>query len=503
VLGKESHAEVALEHRTWLFRVFRMWHEACLTRLPMGRLHTVLVVLCCSTASHFAFGQTAELPAGAPPTSRAMTLPDALAYAHAHQPTIRASVARVAARIEEAKVPNGQWLPFVGVTGQVLGGPMNNSTASYVASDTVEIPRIGGTSALTSVSSTSWKPYASTFLGAGIRQEAFDFGRISAERAAVEELVEVQRQAAAVTLLDVDFGVEEAYFAVFAAKGVLKAADDAYTRAKTHRDLAKAGVDSGLRSPIELTRQEAELARYDIGRIRAAGGVALAETVLAASIGAPDATVDVVGEAPRASDMPSLQDAMHRAAAQDPRVRQALAQIKADEERTCAIGAELRPNVYLTGLVSGRAGGAPTSTGATLTGDGWLPYVPNWDVGLIIDWPIFDGTIIARKDAARTTEQVAREDLDVVRQQRVATIERTFTQFEVAKQALPGLQQAVTAAHANYDQADARFRAGLGNAVELADAEDLRASSEINLALGQFDVASTRAAFGRAIAEGL
>jgi outer membrane protein len=468
----------------------------------MKRLRATLLLVTGMMSSHIAFGQVSEALPGTPPASRAMTLPDALAYAHAHQPVIRAGLARVAARIEEARVPNGQWLPLVSVTGQLLGGTVNNSTTSYAGSAAVDIPRIGGASAITSVTSKSWQPYASTFLGAGIRQEVFDFGRISAERAAADELVEVQKQAAAVAVIDVDFGVEEAYFAVFAAKGVLKAADDAYTRAKSHRDLAKAGVDSGLRSPIELTRQEAELARYDIGRIRAAGGVAIAETVLGASIGAPDATVDVVGEAPRATEMPSLQDAIRRAAIRDPRVRQALAQIKANEERTRAIGAELRPNLYLTGLVSGRAGGAPATAG-TATGDGWLPYIPNWDAAIVIDWPIFDGTIVARKDAARATEQVAREDLDVVREQQVATIQRTFTQFEVARQALPGLQQAVTAAHANYDQADARFRAGLGNAVELADAEDLRASAEINLALGQFDVASARAAFGRAVAEGL
>jgi outer membrane protein len=367
----------------------------------------------------------------------------------------------------------------------------------------LEIPRIGGTSSPTSVTSKSWKPYSSTFLGAGITQEAFDFGRISAERAAADALVEVQKEAESVTRLDVDFAVEEAYFAVFAAKGVLKASNDAYERAKAHRDLAKAGVDSGLRSPIELTRQEAELARYDIGRIRAAGGVAIAQTVLGASMGAPEASVDVVGEAPRPLDMPSLADAMRLAAIRDPRIRQALAQIKAQEEKSRAIGAQLRPNVALAGTLSGRAGGAPTTAGDTLTGDGWLPYVPNWDVGLIIDWPIFDGTIVARKNASKATEQVAREDLGVVREQQVATIEKTYTQFEVAIHALPGLEQAVTAARANYEQADARFRAGLGTAVELADAEDLRATTEINLALGQFDVASTRAAFGRAIAEGL
>ena len=91
----------------------------------------------------------------------------------------------------------------------------------------------------------------------------------------------------------------------------------------------------------------------------------------------------------------------------------------------------------------------------------------------------------------------------MVREQQVAAIERTYTVFDVAKRALPGLEQAVTAARANDEQADARFRAGLGTAVELADAEDLRTSTEINLALGQFDVARARAAFGRAIAEGL
>ena len=58
-------------------------------------------------------------------------------------------------------------------------------------------------------------------------------------------------------------------------------------------------------------------------------------------------------------------------------------------------------------------------------------------------------------------------------------------------------------ARANWAQADARFRAGLSTAVELADAEEVLAGAEINVALGVFEVARTRAIFGRAIAEGL
>jgi outer membrane protein len=462
-------------------------------------VRVVAGLFCASTAA----AAPAEAPTSlASPAPQAMTLKDALAYAHTHQPLVRAGLARIAARIEEAKVPSAQWLPTVGVTAQALGGTANNTTASYFTTDVLDIPRIGGTAA--SLTGT-WKPYPSTFVGAGITQEAFDFGRISAQRAAKDALVEVQKQAASSALLDVDFAVEEAYFAVFAAKGVLRASDDAYARSTVHRDLAKAGVESGLRSPIELTRAEAELARFDIGRIRAEGGVSVARAVLAASIGAPALDVDVSGEAPRPTEMPSLQEAMRRAAERDPRVRQALAQLKADEEKTRAIGAELRPDISLSGTISGRAGGASPSGAATsnLTGDGLLPYVPNWDVGLVITWPLFDGTVNARQNASRASEQVSRDDLEVVRDQQVASIEHAFFSFDIARRALPGLDQSVTASRANFDQADARFRAGLGTAVELADADDLRASAEINLALGQFEVARARAAFGRAIAEGL
>ena len=65
------------------------------------------------------------------------------------------------------------------------------------------------------------------------------------------------------------------------------------------------------------------------------------------------------------------------------------------------------------------------------------------------------------------------------------------------------LHHAVQAGVANYDQADARFSGGLGNAVELADAEEVRTQAEIQLALGTFDLARARATLGRIVAEGI
>ena len=432
------------------------------------------------------------------PSVRAMSLGEALAYARVHQPAVLVGIARVAAAKEAANVPRAQWQPLVEVNAQLLGATANNTTASYVTPSYMDIPRIGGTRA---TSSGTWQPYASTFVGAGIVQEGFDFGRIAAQTAAADALVDVQRQGSANALLDVTYGVEEAYFATYAAKAILKASEDAYARAKVHRDLAKSGVDAGMRSPIELTRAEADLARFDAGRIKARGGVETAQAVYAAAVGVTDAALDVTGTTNGPLDLPALNDAIAQASGRDPRIRAAIAQLRMQENQTRAVRAQARPDLSLTGTISGRAGGAAPSSGIAANQDGWLPNVPNWDVGVVFSWPLFDPIVNARAEASHVAEQVHREELNQVRFDEVAAIRQAYIAASVAREALPALQQSLDAARANYAQADARFRAGLGTAVELADAEAVLADAESNLALGVFEVARTRAVFGRRIAE--
>jgi len=427
-----------------------------------------------------------------------MTLADAIAYARAHQPAVLLGLARVAAFKEAARVPRAQWEPLVGATAQLYAATANNSTASYVNVPAMDIPRIGATP---TSAGGSWRPYASTFVGAGLTQEAFEFGRIAAQTAAADALVDVQKQASANALLDVTYAVVESCFAVYAAKAISKAAEDAYTRSKAHRDLAQSGVGSGMRPPIELTRAEADLARFDAGRIQARGGLETAQAVYAAAVGVPDAALDVLGTSTTPPDLPALNDAIQQASARDPRILAAIAAVRAQEQQTRAIGAEARPDFFLTATISGRAGGAAPSSGQTADGSGFLPEVPNWDVGVVFSWPLFDPVVRARAGASRATEEVRREELNQTRFVAVAGIRQAYVAVKVARDALPALQKALEAAQANWSQADARFRAGLGTAVEVADAEAILADASINLALGIFNVARSRAAFGRTIAE--
>jgi outer membrane protein TolC len=438
----------------------------------------------------------------ASPPVRAISLADALAYARTHQPQLRAALARVRAEEAQAEVPGGQWLPSFGATAQVIGATENNTTAGYVGTRYLDVPRIGATR-VRAADSATLQPYASTFAAVGGRQEVYDFGRIAAETAAADALVELRKHDSDTERLDVELDVEEAFFAVQAAKAVLLASDGAYERARVHQELARAGVQSGLRPPIELTRAEADLQRFEIARVRARGGVAVAQNVLAAAVGATEPALDAGGEPPKPSEMPALAEAIRRASAHDPRLLATLARLKAQEAQTRAIGADLRPDLMATATLSGRAGGAPPTSGDRADFSGWLPSVPNWDIGLVLSWPLFDGVTDARKTASRALEDVRKDEIEAAKQSLVTTIQRAWVAVDVARTTLPGLQRAVDAAVANYAQADARFKSGLGTSVELADAEELRATSEINLAIGKFELAKARAAFGRAIAEGL
>jgi outer membrane protein TolC len=475
-----------------------------MARAPLLRNRLLAVSACAALGwSSAARAQPEEAPATlpVPHAARAMTLAEAIAYAHDNQPAIKAALARIDVRRAAADVPRAEWEPQIGVTAQLFGATANNTTASYLGPGDMDIPRIGGTPASRAVSAGSWQPYASTFVGASVTQEAFDFGRIAAQTAAEDAKVDVERQRAAEAMLDVRYDVEEAYFAVWAARDIVTASDQAYERARVHRGLARSGVDSGLRPPIELTRAEADLTRFDTGRIRARGGLQVAQTVLAAAVGVPDASLDVAAQPPAPAELPSLDDAIQRAAARDPRILRTVDEIRAQEASTRAIAAETRPELLLSATMNARAGGAG-GQGVAADGDGFVPYVPNWDVGVVLSWPLFDGTVKAREDASRAVEAERRGELTVARYQDAASIREAYTKVQVARAALPALRRALGAAEANYSQADARFRGGLGTSVELADAEALRTDAQIQLALGAFELARARAAFGRAIAEG-
>jgi outer membrane protein len=430
--------------------------------------------------------------------ARAISLEEAIDYALTHQPSLKAALERVKVAETDAQVPRASWLPRAAAVAEILEGTANNTTASYFATQDVALPRIGGTRI---VDSGTWSPSPSTLAAIAASQELFDFGRIAAKSAATDANVVSERHRAEAERLAIALVVKESYFAVQGAKAVLRAAQDGYERTRVHRNMAEAGVKTGLFAPIERTRAEADLARFDVNRMRAEGGVASAQVVLAAAVGVADRMLDAAEALSPVPPVPSLEQAMTDAAARDPVLQEARARLATQQAITRAIGAEMRPDILLTGTFSGRAGGAAPNAGPSANGGGWLPDVPNWDAGLILRLPLFDGIVAARQRSSSAREQALRSDLEAIVQQEVAAIQRAYVEAAVARASLASLARSVDAARENYAQAEARFKAGLGTALELADAEYLRTDAEIQLASGQFELSRARAVLGKLLAE--
>lgn len=463
----------------------------------------IAVVACASTAR--AEGRTNQssaesgAPAWARTAVRSVALDEALAYAEANQPSLRVALDRVASAQADARVPRARWLPSVGAVAEAFAATANNTTAASLSVGDAPLPRIGATRVV--ARGGTWTPDPSTLIAGAVTQELFDFGRIAAASAAADTLVKVQIAAAESERLAIRLLVKEAYFAVQGAHAVLRAAEDAYGRTRVHRDMAQAGVRSGLYAPIDLTRAEADLARFEVNRLRAEGGLASAQVVLAAAIAAPDRMIDARDSSSETPPLPPLEQALSSGLKLNPLILEQRGRVTAQVALARAIFAENRPELLLTGTLSGRAGGAAPSSGETAAYGGYLPDVPNWDLGLVLRWPLYDPLISARGRAATVREQVLRDELATIMQQQTSEIQRAYLETQVAGASLVGLERSVEAAQANYAQAEARFKAGLGTSLELADAEYLRTDAEIQLAGGQFALSRARAVLGRLLAE--
>jgi outer membrane protein len=360
-----------------------LWSCAAMTMgLHRYAFQTAIVVACVLALGADASAQT---EADAP---RTMSLEDALAHAKASHLQSLAARHRLRAAEREAEVPGAQWLPRVSGMAQIVGSTVNNSTTTLLGTSAVDVPRIGATPLRTD---PDLQPYPSTAAGIGVRQQLFDFGRIAAERGAAASLAIVERHRATSAALDVELSVASAYYAVLAAHAIDDASRAANERATAHRDLAQANVRTGLRPPIELTRAEADVARYEAGMMRARAALHVARTTFAAAVGVEDVELDATPRWSEAEQLPPLERVLVRAAL-TPSVLERRALAEAQRAETHRLETQTRPDLFLTASITGRAGGGPALNGPSAVGAGWIPTVPNYGAGVVLTRPIIEPT---------------------------------------------------------------------------------------------------------------
>jgi outer membrane protein TolC len=430
----------------------------------------------------------------------AMTLEQAVAFGRAHQPQALAALAKAAAARQEAAIPGAQWRPVVGAFAEVIGATVNNSTATPINMPGVDIPRVGATPLR---SSPDWTPYPSSALAVGIRQTLLDFGQIRAESDALRAVARAEEGRAEAAVFELEWRIALAFYDVLAARASVGVAERALARAKARRELVEAATSVGVRPASDRPRAEADVARFEAVLVRARGASRLARMQLAAAIGSPAVEVDAQDPPPptrplRVPEEPGLKADLE---ARDPSLRAAREQVLAQEAATRALAAATRPRLFATGGVTGRGGGATPAAGGSPPGVGFLPLVPNFHLGLVLTFPIYDPVLAARVEASRAREAALRHELEAVRLQQLTAARQSLGLVRVTDEVLPAIERSASAAAANAEQAEARYKVGLGTVTEVAEAEALRVEAELLVVLARFDARRARASLKQALSD--
>jgi outer membrane protein len=296
--------------------------------------------------------------------------------------------------------------------------------------------------------------------GAAVSQYLLDFGRrrgLVAERKFEAEATVEQQQLVDLQLI---FDVSQRYFNVLEARQLVRVYEKAVEERKYHLHEAQVKANAGLRPQLDVYLTRAEVQRAQLHLIDArnaeSDAVVAFDNVLGLGGTSPDyQLVDVLTYSAIREQLGSLlSDAM--------RLRP---DMKALADQARAMGAQVtqfRSDYFPT--VNGVAGYSAMGTG--------LPAANNFDVGLVISWPIFNSFLTSHQIAeAQFQQRAIKSQMEDLRQHVMLQVKTAFLDWEASLERISRAEQTLAASRAELELAEKRYAAGLADIVELEDAQ--------------------------------
>lgn len=422
-----------------------------------------------------------------------LTLQEAVNRSTATYPAIRSSMEQVAAATEGIALARTAFLPRTDFMGQ-LNRATHNNIFGLVLPQSV-IPSISGPVLGTNSLNNVW----GSAVGALVTWEPIDFGL---RKANVETAQASKNKAAAevnVTKLQVAVATADAFLTIAAAEQTVVAARAGVERERVLNDVIGTLVKNELRPGVDASRSQAELALAQNLVIQAEQSRDVARAALAQLLAATPESISIdaapVLGPPPAVAPPPANAALHPLALAN------LALVDEVKAREKALNRSYYPRLYLQGADYARGTGiqADGRTGGAASGLG--PNIQNWALGASITFPAFDFfSIRAKKEIEAHNERSAAARYDQTLQDVTGQIAKAKAVLDGARRFAENTPIQVSSARANEQQATARYRAGLGNITEVAEAQRLLTQAEIDDSLARLGV--WRALLGVAAAEG-
>ncbi len=417
------------------------------------------------------------------PTRSAISLNDAVKMALALQPQLRQSHAGTEAAYARADESRSTLLPQLNLTGTYL-----RTTANFTA-------RPGALPSSTATSSTaaaSWRSFNYYQLGATASQLIWDFNLSLDRWRSAQSNAEAAHFTELAVKLQTILAVQVAYFNAGARKDLVRVARETLDNQVRHLRQIEGFVRFGTRPEIDLAQARTDEANARVQLITSENNYETSKAQLNQAIGVEQSTdYDIADETfpPfREEDEPT-----------DPLLQQAL--------KTRPEFATLERQVLAQQLIvsSTRGSYLPSiGLGASFTDNG--PALDrltwNWSAQLNVQWSIFQGLLTSSQVREARANLVSIEaQRDILRQQVRLEVEQARLAVRGAKAALVAAGEALENARLRLRLAERRYQTGVGDVIELGDAQVALTNAAAQEVGARFNVSIARAQLLKALGE--
>lgn len=419
--------------------------------------------------------------ASAPDASpRLLTLDEALATARAKQPQVRQSQAAVEAALARQDQARAPLLPQ-------LGG--NASYSRATANFTARPGSLPGQ--VSSSSGGSWDTFSYYNFGLSASQLLYDFGQARNRWRSAQAGTLAQQDNGRATLNLVLFGVRTAFFQARAAKGFVAVAADTLANQERHLKQIETFVEVGTKPEIDLAQARTDRANAQVQRITAENDYAAARALLNQAMGVEGPT-----------DFDVADEAMGSLDGEDGATDTLLTEALDARPELAALESEVRAQQLTVRALRGAFGpSAYASTGFTDAGEHFSNLAWNWNVAVSVSVPIFQGgQTKAQVREAEANLAAIRAQSDALRQQVRLEVEQARLAVRAAKATLDASAEALVNARERLKLAEGRYETGVGNVIELGDAQVALTGAAQQKVQAEYKLAQARAGLVKALA---
>lgn len=288
----------------------------------------------------------------------------------------------------------------------------------------------------------------------------FDFGKTKTQADIAKKTYEASEDDVQRSINDVIFNVKKSYYNLLFAMQQEKVMTDSVHDFQIHLEQANAFYRIGTKAKIDVLTAEYNLGKAKLDLIQSKNSVKLAYANVNNAIGQPEFENYAIDEnlETRTYEI-ALQDMLNTAFETRPEY---LAAKKKAEGSQLLVRASKRAflpdlNAFAAFQYGGKSVGDDTG----------------YQVGGNLSYSNFNGLLLKKQvDEAKATARRDTADLENTRQAVYLEVKQAYIDLQNAKDSIPVSQLAMMRAKEQYDLASGRYKVGLGDAVELKDAEN-------------------------------